>query len=495
MAGLGKSFAASKLVNLTKYSHMILFGIIVVSINIYFLNLYSTIEKTRTVNDEQITKHIGPRIRHLVTNSFNRIKKPATLANPPKVTILLSSEARKLPLVNSSCTRRVQVTQDGVVIFRSILIKPKFGHARVLEAHLEFPSEEDEFFVLDKGFFTLYCRGNIVEIERQLLFADKDNTLMKWKAAMDVASPSQYLQIGGWQPFKDGHYFAIQRIEFANVHWTIIDLLDIFISSQSLGVQPENLNIILIDAHPKSSLDPFWTVLFQRRIKLNDKHFFTNSNGVVFENLIWRYPREKCPLLDINLKSSRHVQPFRSFVLGQFGISTSRHLRNCSQKKLNVLIILRRDYKSHPRNLAGVIDRKITNEAEVLREIKTSFIHANITAAQIDLWPLKAQLETIANTDILFGMHGAAHAFSIFMEPGGAVIEMFNDDLQSANWHMRKIATLSDHSYINWANSNRRAVNKVTKSTKIPKGVSSSLLEKAVESICSERSKFPTLRS
>ena len=160
-----------------------------------------------------------------------------------------------------------------------------------------------------------------------------------------------------------------------------------------------------------------------------------------------------------------------------------------------MLIILRRDYKSHPRNLAGVIDRKIANEAEVLREIKTSFIHANITAAQIDLWPLKAQLETIANTDILFGMHGAAHAFSIFMEPGGAVVEMFNDDLQSANWHMRKIATLSDHSYINWANSNRRAVNEVTKSTKIPKGVSSSLLEKAVESICSERSKFPTLRS
>ncbi|XP_022793786.1 beta-(1,2)-xylosyltransferase-like [Stylophora pistillata] len=375
------------------------------------------------------------------------------------------------------------------MVLRYIIIRPKFGHARVLEAHVEFPNEEDEFFVLDKGFFTLYCRGNMVKLERQLLFADRDNTLMRWKAAMEVANPSQYLSIGGQQSFQDGHYFAIQRIEFANVYWTIIDLLDIFITTQSVSIQPEKLNIILIDAHPKSSLDSFWTVLFQRLIKLNDKDFFKNSNTVVFENLIWRYPRKKSPLLDINLKSSRHIQPFRSFVLKEFGISAAKHLRNCSQQNLNVLVILRRDYESHPRNLAAVIDRKIANEEEVLQEIKTSFPNGNITAAQLDLWPLKAQLETIANTDILFGMHGAAHAFSIFMEPGGVVVEMFNDYSQARNWHMGKIATLSDHSHISWTNSNPKAVNKDTKSTIIPKGLPSSLLKKAVASICSKRSK------
>lgn len=74
------------------------------------------------------------------------------------------------------------------MVFRFIFIKLKFGYVRVFEVYLEFFSEEDEFFVLDKGFFIFYCCGNIVEIERWLLFVDKDNILMKWKVVMDVVS-------------------------------------------------------------------------------------------------------------------------------------------------------------------------------------------------------------------------------------------------------------------------------------------------------------------
>lgn len=159
-------------------------------------------------------------------------------------------------------------------------------------------------------------------------------------------------------------------------------------------------------------------------------------------------------------------------------------MRKCSQKKLNILFILRRDYKNHPRNLAGIIDRKIANEEDVLKEIKDSFPTADITPVQLDLLPLKAQLEIVAKTDILFGMHGAAHAFSIFMPPGGAVVEMFNDNRKTYNWHMNKIATLSGHSYIKWGNTDEGAVDKLRKSITIPGGVSSRLLRMAIDSIC-----------
>ena len=105
----------------------------------------------------------------------------------------------------------------------------------------------------------------------------------------------------------------------ANVYWTIVDLLDVFITSQSLDIKPDKLKIILIDAHPKTSLDPLWTFLFQRLIKLTDP-IFIESNGVVFESLLWRYPRARSPLLDKSRNSLKYIQPFRSFVLRRFGI-------------------------------------------------------------------------------------------------------------------------------------------------------------------------------
>ena len=127
----------------------------------------------------------------------------------------------------------------------------------------------------------------------------------------------------------------------------------------------------------------------------------------------------------------------------------------------------------------------------LFKEIKDSFPTADITPVQLDLLPLKAQLEIVAKIDILFGMHGAAHAFSIFMPPGGAVVEMFNDNRKTYNWHMNKIATLSGHSYIKWGNTDKGAVDKLRKSITIPGGVSSRLLRMAIDSICSSSKHQP----
>ena len=488
MAGLRKSFIPSKLVKLPKCSAILLFGIIINLVNLCLLNILpTTTEKTQATNHERVeeaTRTIWPSVSHLNNTSFIQRKNPTTPTSPPKVASNLDVETNILQIFNSSCSHKIQVTKDGIVFLRYITIRSKLGRARVLEAQLEYPNEEDEFFVLEKGFFTLYCHGDVDEVEEKILAADEDYMLIRWKVAFQVSNPLQSLQLGGHQSFQAGHYLAIQRVEFANVYWTIIDLFDIFITTQRLGIQPEKLNIILMDAHPKVSLDPFWTILFQRVIKLTDR-IFKESNGVVFENLLWRYPRKKCPLLKRHLKSLKYIQPFRSFVLRQFGISGTR-LRKCSQQNLNVLFILRRDYINHPRNLAGIIDRKIANEEDVVREMENSFPNANITTAQLDLLPLKTQLELVATADILFGMHGAAHAFSIFMAPGGAVIEMFNHNSNKKNWHMGKVATLSDHSYITWTNTDTRAVNTVTESTTIPAGVPSRLLRMAIDSICSQ---------
>ncbi|KAL9955899.1 hypothetical protein ACROYT_G037297 [Oculina patagonica] len=480
MAGLGTSFISARLIKSTKLLVILFLGLIIFFTNLYFLKIFPT-----TKEAPKDVRTIRPSASHLMTPStFIQRKNVTAPTTPPKKGVAgsLAFTSRTPVKMDRSCAHRIREMDGGIVFFRHFTIRSKLGRARVLETYLEHPEEEDEFFTLEKGFFTLYCDGDKNKAKELLRVAKEYDALAPWIMSLEVAKPSLPIILRVSRTFQTGQYLAIQRMEYANVYWTIIDLLDIYITTQRMEIEPEKLSIILMDAHPASSLDPFWSVLFQKLIKLTDQ-IFTESNDVVFENLVWRYPRDNCPLLDINLQSLKYIQPFRSFVLKRFGISSGVRLRNCTRHKLNVLVIFRRDYKNHPRNLEGIIDRKIANEKDVVSEMESEFSSkVNIITVQLDSLPLKRQLELVASSDIFFGMHGAAHAFPIFMSPGGAVVEMFN--LDSDNWHMKKIATLSGHYYVNWTNRNSKAYNRETKSTTIPAGVPSMLLTKAYKKIC-----------
>ena len=408
---------------------------------------------------------------------------------PPKETTAsdLDLKSTRFESRRTSCVRRIREIDGGIMLLRNITLRSELSHARVLEMRLKRPTEKDEYFKLEKGFFTLYCDGDVNEARKKLQTAEAYYVLSHWIIAFQFAHPSLSLHLGSKQSFQAGQYLAIERIEYASVYWTIIDLLDIFITTQRIGIEPEKLNIVLMDAHPATPLDPFWSVLFQRLIKLGTDDMFKQSKNVMFESLAWRYPRDNCPLLDKNIKSLKYVQPFRSFVLKRFGISSEARKRNCSQPhKLNVLVSFRRDYYNHPRNSRGTVDRKIANEKDVINEMQSNFSSKlNITAVQLDLLPLKRQLELVAWADIFFGMHGAAHAFPIFMAPGGAVVEIFN--FRSGNWHMEKISSVSGHSHIIWTNTDTNAYDTKTKSTTIPAGIPSMLLTEAIENICEEQ--------
>jgi len=421
------------------------------------------------------------------TSTIQRKNSTTTTISPKTLASRLTLNSSFPENQNTFCANRIHVMAGATVLLKDITIKPKLGRAKVLEVKLDRPNEEDEFFKLQKGFFTLYCGGDVSKVQEKLNEARKYNALIGWIASLEVANPSLVSLLRMNQSFQAGHYLAIQRAEYANVYWTIIDLLDIFITTQRLGIEPEKLSIVLMDAHPATPLDPFWSVLFQRLIKLGVDRVFTGSDNVVFENMVWRYPRVNCPLLDKNLKSLDHIKPFREFVLKRFGIPSKSPLRNCSQPhKLNVLVSFRRDYQSHPRNLDGTVDRKIANEKDVISEMEKNFSsQLNITSAQLDEFPLKRQLELVASADIFFGMHGSAHGFPIFMAPGGAVVEIFN--FNSGNWHMEKISTLSGHSHITWTSTNPNAYNSKTRSTTIRAGIPTMLLKKAIVKICEEK--------
>lgn len=490
MVGFRLKFISPRLIRSTKFLLILFLGLVIFFTNLYFLKLSKPKEaNTATTNWENkeekeatfqlIVKTTGSTIqrKNLTTATIH----PKTLAS--RITLNSSSTKNQ----DTFCTNKIRVMPGAIVLFKDIVIRPKLGRARVLEVKLDRPDEEDEFFKFQKGFFTLYCDGEMNQVQEKLNEAKRYAALTGWITSLEVVNPSLVSLLRVNQSFQAGQYLAIQRAEYANVYWTVIDLLDIFITTQRMGIEPEKLNIVLMDAHLPTPLDPFWSVLFQRLIKLGVDRVFTESDNVVFENLVWRYPRVNCPLLDRSLKSLDHIQPFRSFVLKRFGIPLKSSLRNCSQPhKLNVLVSFRRDYQSHPRNLDGTVDRKIANEKDVLSEMEKNFSsQLNITSAQLDAFPLKHQLELVASADIFFGMHGSAHGYPIFMAPGGAVVEIFN--FHSGNWHMEKVATLSGHSHIPWTSTDRNAYNTKTRSTTIPAGIPTMLLKKAIFKICDEK--------
>ena len=523
MAGLVASYISPRLIKSNKLMAILFFGLIVFFTNLYFLKFWPSTKGPPKINwkDNEQDKWAIPLRTGLVEASpSERGKNFKTTEYPPKKTLAsefptkgtskiiwknkkqgktkISQSGNHLKIASNlnfkavlqkiktrSCAQRMNVMDRGIVLFKNITIRSKLGRARVLETYLEHPAAEDEFFNLEKGFFTLYCVGNVNDAKERLHSAEEYHALSKWITAFEAVNPSISVLLGMKQSFHSGQYLAIERFEYANVYWTIIDLLDIFITTQRLGIEPEKLNIVLMDAHQPSSLDPFWSVLFQRLIKLGTDDIFKQSNNVVFENLVWRYPRVNCPLLDRSPMTTNLIQPFRSFVLKRFAIPSGPRLRDCAHKKLNVLVTFRRDYQNHPRNLEGIIDRKIANENDVVNEMENGFPNLNITTAQLDSLPLKRQLELVASADIFFGMHGAAHAFPIFMAPGGAVIEMFN--FQSNNWHMERISTLSGHFHITWVNRDVEAYNEITRSTTIPAGIPSRLLRNAIEDICAPK--------
>jgi len=79
----------------------------------------------------------------------------------------------------------------GIVLFKNITIRPKLARAKVLETPLEHPQEKDEFFVLEKGFFTLHCNRGMDEAKEKLHKAKMRGALAPWVLAFEAFSTTE----------------------------------------------------------------------------------------------------------------------------------------------------------------------------------------------------------------------------------------------------------------------------------------------------------------
>ena len=89
------------------------------------------------------------------------------------------------------------------------------------------------------------------------------------------------------------------------------------------------------------------------------------------------------------------LNELRLFVFERFAIKPKT--RNCKERSLNLLFILRHDYKSHIRNVDGVIDRKISNEKEILSNLSIALPRWNISAIQLDSYTIDRQIQEVTS--------------------------------------------------------------------------------------------------
>ena len=276
------------------------------------------------------------------------------------------------------------------------------------------------------------------------------------------------------------HNFTIliTRFDYANVYWNMVDLYDAFLLMQFFNKTSHETNVVWLDAHPTGPLDPLWHKLFSNVSFLSQLPNLTKTNECVLGLL-----RGNSPLVK-RTSSAPQMEAFRNFVLSSLGVPLI-HASTCISNYIHVLFIWRRDYLSNPRNPQQIISRKISNENELLTQAKLKFSSWSIRGIQLDRLPVTQQISIVSQSDILVGMHGAALAFSVFLQPGSGVIELFPaKDMGHGNWHMQYLAKWSQVNYLIWRNKDKSLENRTEKSTYIPSSTMIRLLSEIHSTMC-----------
>ena len=316
---------------------------------------------------------------------------------------------------------------------KNVILDTQYGHGRKGGENISEvlnQDESEEFYRFHSGFFKLPCTE-----ELRYVFGIESH-LTSWVGAIHTQpSTVDYKPYSQWT-------IAITRYEYANLYHGMTDFYNAFMMMKVFGLRPDNVTILFVDGHPHGALDDAWNTLFNRVTRVGEL-----TQPVMFENMVWSIVGYDSPLDEHDLPAVSFLEEFRHFFLSKYGVQTD-YEAHCD--KLNVVLLWRHDYLAHPRNPTGKVSRKIKNEEELLEKIMLVFQGHNVQGLQLDLFPMRKQLDIIAHTDILIGMHGAGLSHTMFLPRHAGLIEMYPLYYSSENRHFRKMAEWRHIHYLSW---------------------------------------------
>nr|CAX73856.1 glycoprotein 2-beta-D-xylosyltransferase [Schistosoma japonicum] len=311
--------------------------------------------------------------------------------------------------------------------------------------------ESNELLHFQHGFIRTYVETNITE---KLLHSYETN-LIDFIKSMKLF---QSVNSERTNYYKEKVVFIVTRVEYANLYHTMTDWYNAFLTMKLLNLKPTNIHILIADGHPIGNLDEVWSKLFHNslsrigayrlpyRTNLHRALPIDNKDGLlhIAKLVLVPYGYASPLYVDRPLIKNMFIEEFRQFIFQSYNINNDE---DTCQKRTSIrflpkiVIVSRRDYIAHPRNINGTIHRKITNELELLNKLNQLGFQNSKVVCFTDL-TMQEQLKLIMSTDILIGMHGAALTYSLLLSNTSCVIELFPNYCCQTSQHFLKLTKL-----------------------------------------------------
>lgn len=295
--------------------------------------------------------------------------------------------------------------------------------------------------------FAIPCEGDVPRYEFRF---GKEGTILKtWLGNISTYAYSEIIAMNTAIDDDNIPTVAVMRYEAHNLYHTMCEWYNVYLLSKLLNFNPKHVRILFMDDRPPSLLDETWRTLFFRV----DNTSTLPQQTTVFKTMIWNIIGYESALNFHSTDTPPFLQDFQHFVKSSFSVDTHEQQLNCSS--LQVTLILRRDYMTHPERLndtGGFVHRKFLNENEIIEEIKSMFSGHKIHVKILEKMKMKEQLDLFSVTDLLIGMHGAGMANVMFLPRHAAVLELF-PNYWSFLKHFKAFAKWRNIKYIGWQNA------------------------------------------
>ncbi|CAH8624059.1 unnamed protein product [Schistosoma curassoni] len=353
----------------------------------------------------------------------------------------------------------------NVVVFKNVFIDPsKVVGAIGGEDPMKVANQPESYELLEfqYGFIKTSVKPNI---KKEQLRSYETNVITFLKSVEVLDS----MNLDTTNIYKEKIVFLITRVEYANLYHTMTDWYNTYLTMKLLNLSINNIHLLITDGHPIGNLDEVWYQLFNYSIsRIGAYRQITNYIHHNNTNLLPILPMNKNYLLHIHklviipygyssplyvdkpLLSNMYIEEFRQFLLQSYHYNMNDNL--CYKHIVTnyqlpqIIIISRRNYIAHPRNINGHISRKINNELQLLNQLKQLGFTNSLIIDFINL-TISEQLNLIINTDILIGMHGAGLTYSLLLSNTSMLIELFPNYCCINNQHFIKFTKLRHIDY------------------------------------------------
>lgn len=325
--------------------------------------------------------------------------------------------------------------------------------------------EMAEYYELEPGSFQISCSE-----PSSYFFNGEENHLTKWMSSfteLDVTTKVDRVVAD--------FTVAVTRYEYANLYHTMTDWYNAFLVMQFFNRTSFDTNILIVDAHPSGALDPVWSHLFNSTVRLSGL-----AERTRFKQLVWGILGYNSLMRTYISPSPPLLEEFRDFFLSAYDVDSRRQI-DCT--RLSILFVWRRNYLAHPRNPTGFVGRRIYNEEQLVNYIRRKNSNSVVTGVQIDLFSMKQQLQLIADTDILVGMHGAGLTHAVFLPRRSALIELVPNYWSPMAEHFMTICIWRRLVYRQWFNSDQRD-EYPEQMTRVPPRVMNALIKNTIRELC-----------